>query len=142
MINFTSSKLTNGELFLAKNKYYVFAVFLQYLCLDLVLASSKAIELADHSVTHHMRLSIGILSNGQIFHMYLPLEHMPVLASINTLYNLCELKQLMTALQALNFNLCSTGLIKKGLLGNLLHTHFSSLPMTSQLQRRIIFQIL
>lgn len=134
MIDFASSKLTNGELFSAKNKYHVFAVFLQHLYLDPVLAGSKAIELADCSVTHYMRLLTSIESNGQIFHTHLPLEPMLVLASINNLYNPCKLKQLATALWTLNSDLCSAGLIEKGLLGKFaVHT---------LLQRRIIFQIL
>ena len=59
MIKVASCKLLNGEDFNVKNTIHVFAVLSQRLCLEPVIAASEAIELANHSVAHHMRLFTG-----------------------------------------------------------------------------------
>jgi hypothetical protein len=99
------------------NKHHVFAVLSQYLCLDTVLASSEAMKLADHSVTHHMRLLIGISTHPEFFYTALPLEPILALGSANLLYDSPD--NLKCTLATLASELCSVGLVNKGSLGEL-----------------------
>ena len=114
-----SLKLLNGEPYNTENKDHVFAVLSQRLCLDLVIASSEAIGLADRSVAHHMRLLTGFSANSDQFYTHSPSEPVLVMGSINILYNMSAPNRLGQALNTLSKDLCSTGLVDKGILGEL-----------------------
>ncbi|EDR00640.1 uncharacterized protein LACBIDRAFT_333946 [Laccaria bicolor S238N-H82] len=102
MVSFASLKLTNG-----------------LICLDLVLTGSEAVQLTDHSVTHHMRLLTGFSANNEISHTSSPSEPILVQGSIDLLYNTSETNRLAHVLDTLSNDLCSRELIKKGALGEL-----------------------
>ncbi|EDR00639.1 uncharacterized protein LACBIDRAFT_313129 [Laccaria bicolor S238N-H82] len=119
MVSFASLKLTNGVSFDSMNKDHVFAVLSQLICLDLVLTGSEAVQLTDHSVTHHMRLLTGFSANNEISHTSSPSEPILVQGSIDLLYNTSETNRLAHVLDTLSNDLCSRELIKKGALGEL-----------------------
>ena len=119
MITLASWKLLNGENFEATNQDHVFAILSQRLCLDPVMAVSEAIELADHSVAHHMRLSSGFSTNKEKFYTHSPSEPILVLGSIDILYNKSEPRRLQNVVNTLSKNLCGAGLVEKGILGEL-----------------------
>jgi len=119
MVSFASLKLTNGMSFDSMNKDHVFAALSQLICLDPVLAGSEAVQLADRSVAHHMRLLTGFSANDEIFHTSSPSEPILVLGSIDILYNSLETNRLARVLNTLSYDLCSSGLIEKGALGEL-----------------------
>ncbi|KAM6495125.1 hypothetical protein JOM56_009748 [Amanita muscaria] len=114
-----SMKLTNTDPFSSMNKDHVFAVLSQRLCLDTVVAGSEAVELADRSVSHHMRLLIGLTANRSILYTHSPSEPILVLASANLMCNQKDKKRLAKVLTTLTKDLCSAGLVEKGLLGEL-----------------------
>ncbi|KAF8525579.1 hypothetical protein BU17DRAFT_74439 [Hysterangium stoloniferum] len=95
------------------------AVLSQRLCLDPVLTGSEAIQLADRSVAHHMRLLTGFSDNSEIFYTHSPSEPILVLGSIDILYNTLDAKRLRNVLHTLSRDLCSAGLVEKGVLGEL-----------------------
>jgi hypothetical protein len=103
--------------FKPKDKDHVFAVLSQRLCLDAVLAGSEAVELADRSVAHHMRLLTGTSARGEIFYTHSPSEPILALGSAKLLYEAPH--NLGTALETLASDLCSVGLVEKGSLGEL-----------------------
>ena len=119
MINFASSKLQNGERFKATDRDHVFAVLSQRLCLDPVMAASEAIELADRSVAHHMRLLTGFSPHSDTFYTHSPSEPVLVMGSIGILYNTPEPERLRHVLNTLSKELCGAGLVEKGILGEL-----------------------
>ena len=119
MINFASSKLRNGERFKATDRHHVFAVLSQRLCLDPVMAAPEAIELADRSVAHHMRLLTGFSPHSDTFYTHSPSEPVLVMGSIDILYNTQEPDRLQHVLNTLSTELCGAGLIEKGILGEL-----------------------
>lgn len=119
MVSFASLKLTNGMPFDSVDTAHVFAALLQPFCLDSLLASSEAVRLANHSVTHHMRLLTGFSVNNEIFHTSLPLEPILVLGSIDILYSTAEMHCWVCVMNTLSCDICSSGLIKKGALGEL-----------------------
>ncbi|KAF8515975.1 hypothetical protein BU17DRAFT_76734 [Hysterangium stoloniferum] len=119
VIRLASFKLINGWLFLAKDRHHVFAVLSQRLCLDPVLTGSEAIQLADRSVAHHMRLLTGFSDNSKIFYTHSPSEPILVLGSVDILYNTLDAKHLGNVLHTLSHDLCSAGLVEKGVLGEL-----------------------
>jgi hypothetical protein len=119
MVRFASLKLTNGMSFNSMNKDHVFAALSQLICLDPVLAGSEAVQLADCSVAHHMRLLTAFSANDETFHTSLPLEPILVQGSIDILYNTLETNCLAHVLDTLSHNLCSSGLIEKVALGEL-----------------------
>ncbi len=55
LIRIAAYKLTTAEVG-GFNEHHVFAMLSQRLCLDIDLLSAGAAELADRSVSHHMRL--------------------------------------------------------------------------------------
>ncbi|KIL57071.1 hypothetical protein M378DRAFT_16508 [Amanita muscaria Koide BX008] len=122
-------KLTNTKSFssedkdlafaVSENKDLVFAVLSQRLSLDTVLAGSEAVELAQRSVSHHMRLLTGLTAKRDILYTNSPSEPILVLASAKLLYNRFDKKRLADVLAALTKDLCSAGLVEKGLLGEL-----------------------
>jgi hypothetical protein len=118
-VRLASLKLTNGEPFNAKDKSHVFAVVSQRLCLDPVLAGAEAIQLADRSVSHHMRVLTGFSDNHSIFYTHSPSEPILALGAIDILYNARDSKRLGRVLNTLSADLCSAGLVDKGLLGEL-----------------------
>src|ERR1700730_13056516 len=111
-------KLTNGEYFNPSNRNHVFAVLSQRFCLEPALAGSEAIELADRSVAHHMRLVTGFSTNQSLFYTHTPSEPTLVLAAISLLYK-DKSKRYPASLAKLSRDMCSAGLIEKGLLGEL-----------------------
>jgi hypothetical protein len=110
-------KLINGSRFNAKDKDHVFAVASQRFCLDPVVASAEAIQLADRSVAHHMRFLTGFSNNHSVFYTHSPSEPILVFGAINLLYG--KQRLLGTVLNTLSADLCGGGLVEKGLLGEL-----------------------
>jgi hypothetical protein len=117
VVGTASLKLTNGEAFNTVDKYQVFAVLSQRICLEPALAGVEAINLADRSVAHHMRLLTGFSNNHSLFYTHTPSEPILVLGAIRLLYN--DSKTLGAALKTLSADLCSAGLVNKSLLGEL-----------------------
>ena len=70
LIKLAAYKLIAAEIgrFNEMNKHHVFAVLSQRLCLDIDLVSAGAAELADRSVSHHMRLFTGLSQNFILIH--------------------------------------------------------------------------
>jgi hypothetical protein len=118
VVDYASLKLTDGENFNAMNKNHVFAVLSQRFCLEPALAGSEALELADRSVAHHMRLLTGFSTNQALFYTYCPSEPVLVLGAISLLYA-GDSERYPAALTMLSRDLCSAGLIEKGLIGEL-----------------------
>lgn len=119
MIRLASSKLTNGEVFKDQNTDHVFAVISQRLCIEPVFSSSEAIQLADRSVSHHMRLISGISGDRRAFYTNSPSEPMLVLGAANILYYTTDRELLGRVLDTFSRKLCSAGLVEKGLTGEL-----------------------
>jgi hypothetical protein len=114
-----SWKLLDGEDFNVENTNHVFALLSQRLCLEPVTAASGAIELANHSVAHHMRLFTGFSPKNNRFYTHSPSEPVLVIGSIDLLYNTEEKDRLPQVLSALGEKLCGAGLVEKGILGEL-----------------------
>jgi len=119
LVRSASWKLVDGHTFDAQNKHQVFAVLSQRLCIEPVLVGSEAITLADQSVAHHMRLITGISADRRTFYTYSPSEPILVLGAANILYNTGEVKRLGRVLDTFSKHLCSSGLVEKGLIGEL-----------------------
>ena len=123
MINFASSKLRNGERFKATDRHHVFAVLSQRLCLDPVMAAPEAIELADRSVAHHMRLLTGFSPHSDTFYTHSPSEPVLVMSSIDVMYNREPANRepdfLGKVINTLSQGLYDAGLVEKGILGEL-----------------------
>ena len=119
MVRLASWKLINGHTFDDQDKNQVFAVLSQRLCIKPVLIGSEAIALADQSVAHHMRLITGISADRRTFHTYSPSEPILVLGAINILHNTGDVKRLGRVLDTFSKHLCSAGVVKKGLTGEL-----------------------
>lgn len=119
MVEFAALKLVNGEVFSPRDKYHVFAALSQRLCLDPVLTGSEALELADRSVAHHMRLLTGFSATGDICHTHTPSEPILALGSAHLLYDQSETHCWARVLSTFSHDLCSAGLIEKGILGEL-----------------------
>jgi len=118
MIDVASWKLRNGEDFNPKNKDHVPAILSQRLCLDPAMATSEAIELADRSVAHHMRILAGFSPKGDRFYTHSPSEPVLVMGSINLLHR-SKSGDLPQVLNTLSRDLCGAGLVEKGILGEL-----------------------
>jgi hypothetical protein len=86
LIDFAICKLANGP-FDCTNKHHVLAVLSQRVCLDLVMSSTEAMELADHSVENHMRLLVGFSEDGYKFFTKSPSEPILALAAAELLYS-------------------------------------------------------
>jgi hypothetical protein len=117
-VNLASLKILNGEVFDEKNANHVFAVLSQRLCLDPVLACAEAIQLADRSVAHHMRLITGFSDDHSVCYTHSPSEPVLVLGAIDILYS-APPKRLGKVLSTLTHDLCRAGLVDKGVLGEL-----------------------
>ena len=66
-----------------------------------------------------MRLITGISTDCQTFYMYSPSEPILILGAVNILYNIKDVKCLGQVLDTFNKQLCSSGLVGKGLTGEL-----------------------
>ena len=119
MVQFASWKLINGYTFDNQSKDQVFAVLSQRLCIEPVIVGSEAMALADRSVAHHMRLITGISANRRTFHTYSPSEPILVLGAVNILHNTGGSKRWGQVLDTFSKHLCSSGLVEKGLIGEL-----------------------
>ena len=119
MVRAASLKLTNGIPFDHQNRDHVLAVLSQRVCIQSVLVGSEAIGLADRSVAHHMRLITGISDDRRTFYTYSPSEPILVLAAVNNLYNTGDDKCFGQVLDTFSKHLCSSGLVEKGLTGEL-----------------------
>ena len=111
MVRWASSKLINTEVFNDRNKDHVVAVVSQRLCIEPVLVGSEAIELADRSVSHHMRLITGMSSDRRAFYTYSPSEPILVLGAANILYNANDRGRWGRVLYTFSKQLCSSGLV-------------------------------
>ncbi|KAK2464638.1 hypothetical protein APHAL10511_003331 [Amanita phalloides] len=118
MVALASLKLLNGEAFRANNKDHVFAVLSQRLCLDPVMAASEAVNLADRSVAHYMRLLTGLSTNYDKSYTHSPSEPILVMGSSSILYAKGK-DCLGHVLNTLSQDLCGAGLVDKGILGEL-----------------------
>ena len=110
-------KLTNGTTFSPTEVQHVFALLSQRLCLDPVLSGTDAVNLADRSVAHHMRLLLGLSDNGALFYTHSPSEPMLALGASSLLYD--TKKQLPDSLKTLSVDLCGAGIVEKGIMGEL-----------------------
>src|SRR6266436_6219681 len=122
LIKTAAYKLTPAEVggFKATDEHHVFAVLSQRLCLDLVLATAEAAQLADRSVSHHMRLLTGLSVGNSMLYTHSPSEPILALGAARLLYNPHQREgQLCSVLDTLSKNLCLAGLIEKGLMGEL-----------------------
>jgi hypothetical protein len=102
----------------------VLAVLSQRLGVDLVLAGSEARALADQSVGHHMRLLTGVAPNGSTLYTYSPSEPILALAAASILHDRVRDDRVRDrgwgpVLDTFSKNLCKSGLVEKGLLGEL-----------------------
>jgi hypothetical protein len=97
----------------------VFAVLSQRLCVNPVLASSEAMALADRSVGHHMRLLTGVAPNGCTLYTYSPSEPILALAAASILHSEGHDSFWGPVLDTFSKRLCESGLVEKGLLGEL-----------------------
>jgi hypothetical protein len=100
------------------DQHQVLAVLSQRVCVDTVLFSSEALELAERSVACHMRLLTGFALDQQTFYTYSPSEPMLALAATQLLYN-HKNDVLGKVLDTFSKNLCEAGVVEKGLLGEL-----------------------
>ena len=112
-------KLANGQPLSASDKHQVFAVLSQRLCLDPTLSGSEAVELADCSVAYHMRLLTGFSDDGALFYTHSPSEPILALGSGSIWYNQGLPNYLQDSLLTLSEDLCSAGLVEKGIMGEL-----------------------
>jgi len=101
-----------------KDRHQVLAVLSQRICVDTVLFSSEALELAERSVSSHMKLLTGLAPDEQTFYTYSPSEPMLALAAAKLLYNRTH-DVLGQVLDTFSKNLCGAGLVEKGRLGEL-----------------------
>jgi hypothetical protein len=100
------------------NQHQVLAVLSQRVCVDTVLASSEALQLAERSVACHMRLLTGFAQDERTFYTYSPSEPMLALAAAELLYN-DKNDVLGQVLDTFSMNLCGSGLVEKGPFGGL-----------------------
>jgi len=100
------------------DQHQVLAVLSQRVCVDTVLFSSEALKLAERSVASHMRLLTGFAPDQQTFYTYSPSEPILALGAAQLLYN-GKNDVLGRVLDTFSTNLCETGLVEKGLLGEL-----------------------
>ena len=119
IVELASFKLTDGETYNAKNKNHVFAVLSQLLCIEPVFVGSEAIELADHSVAQHMRLITGVSADCRTFYTHSPSEPILVLGAVDILHKSGKAKRLGRVLDTFSKDLCSSGLVERGLIGEL-----------------------
>jgi hypothetical protein len=117
VIDIAELKLTNGTSFNEGNMYHVFAVLSQRLCLDTVLAARDDRNLADRSVSYHMRLLTGISPESKALYTYSPSEPVLALAATRLLFAIPG--SWARVLDTLSERLCQSGLIEKGLTGEL-----------------------
>ena len=108
-------KLINGVKFDADNSDHVLAVLSQRLSIDLVLAASEVMELADQSVAHHMRLLTSILLQPWMTYTCSPSE--PILAIAAARFLSTSHDVWADVLNTFNRYLCR--LVEKGLNGEL-----------------------
>jgi hypothetical protein len=117
MLEAARLKLTNADPFSNRSVDHILAVLSQRLCVDPVLVGSEAMELADRSVAHHMRLLTGVSLDHRAFYTYSPSEPILTLAAAEIIY--CEDKPWARILDNFSNDLCKAGLVEKGLLGEL-----------------------
>src|SRR5258708_30517010 len=89
LIKTAAYKLTPAEVggFKATDEHHVFSVLSQRLCLDLVLATAEAAQLAVRSVSHHMRLLTGLSVGNSMLYTHSPSEPILALSAAWLLYN-------------------------------------------------------
>lgn len=121
LIALATAKLINDTQlkFNAQDKNQVFAVVAQRFCLDPVLAGTEAIELADRSVAHHMRLLSGFSDNHALFYTHSPSEPLLALGAAAIMNDCTDPKRLGKILATLSQALCAASLVDKGNLGEL-----------------------
>ncbi|KAF8522530.1 hypothetical protein JB92DRAFT_2807319 [Gautieria morchelliformis] len=117
LVSSAGLKLTGGEGFVMEANDHVLAVVSQRICLDPVLNNAEGINLADRGVAHHMRILTGYSRTDPTFYTASPSEPMLALAAFKIMYDKDEhVKGILTTLAK---QLCSGGLIEKGLVGEL-----------------------
>ncbi|KAF8510600.1 hypothetical protein JB92DRAFT_2727559 [Gautieria morchelliformis] len=117
LVSSAGLKLTGGEGFVMDANDHVLAVVSQRICLDPVLNNAEGINLADRGVAHHMRILTGYSRTDPTFYTASPSEPMLALAAFKIMYDKDEhVKGILTTLAK---QLCSGGLIEKGLVGEL-----------------------
>jgi len=115
LVEIASIKLINGE-FDPEDKNQVLAILSQRVCVDTVLVTSQALQLADRSVANHMRLMTGISHKQRTFQTHAPSEPILALGAARLLYNKKN-TVLGQVLKTFSLQLCESGLVEKGLLG-------------------------
>ncbi|KAF8328823.1 uncharacterized protein EI90DRAFT_3063695 [Cantharellus anzutake] len=122
LVKLAAYKLTAGKGFFAMNLHHVLSVLAQRLCLNLVLASAWASELAVQGVSRHMRLLTGFKfsADNAIFCTHSPSEPILAMGAARILYHPRAPKgRLPSVLQTLSKSFCSEGLIERGRRGEL-----------------------
>ena len=119
LIDVAALKLTNGSSFNPKDKNHVLAVFSHRLGIELVMTGTEALELVETSVANHMRLLTGFSDKPRTLHTHSPSEPLLTLGAIHLLYNEMGGSRLRQVLNTFSKDLCSSGLIEKGPLGEL-----------------------
>jgi hypothetical protein len=110
-------KLMCGTLETLKTKEQTLAIMSQRVCLDLVMSQGEARKLADRSVSHHMRILVGYEESGPIFRTISPSEPMLALAAFKLMHH--QETNVQTVIGTLGEDLCSKGMIEKGMVGEL-----------------------
>lgn len=110
-------KLTEDDTFNPQEKHHALSVLSQRLCIDLVMSSFEAFELADRSVASHMRLLTGMPRKPLMFYTHSPSEPILALAAAQALFQ--SRRAWAQALNSFSQNLCKSGVVEKGLVGEL-----------------------
>ncbi|TFK71361.1 hypothetical protein BDN72DRAFT_877192 [Pluteus cervinus] len=121
IMQLASAKLINndpGKAILTNCHHAILAVLSQRLCIDIVIGEANARELTDHSISDHMRLLCGISEDCKTYYPSSPSKPILAIAAAQILYRRGQ-ASLSDILAGFDKYLCSTGLVEKGLLGEL-----------------------
>ena len=102
-----------------KSTDHVLAVLSPLLCLNANFANTEAKKLTDRSVSNHMRLLTDYDKATRSFHTYSPSEPVLALAASDLLCHPSDPSRLGVVLDTLSEKLCQSGLIERGLVGEL-----------------------
>ena len=133
-IDLARLKLTNAANFNVQNSDHVLAVLSQRLSIDLVQADPRAVERADRSVDHHMRLLTGISLQPWTIHTCSPSEPILALAAARVLSRSHDVWA--DVLNTFSQYLCQTGHVEKGCIGELAARTLLLIARDSALQTR------
>ncbi|KIM44537.1 hypothetical protein M413DRAFT_25012 [Hebeloma cylindrosporum] len=119
LVGFAAFKLINCARLDSRETDHVFSVLSQRICVDTVVTSSEATKLANRSVSEYMRILTGFSSDGKSFYTYSPSEPLLALGAAELLHNEKDDQDLAKVLNTFSHGLCKSGLVEKGLIGEL-----------------------